>query len=352
MTVFWRGDQPVGHVISNNGKITGIKTDHIDAGFLAAVDRSNRSCVRPSLSCSVVICTRDRPAELSRCLASVKRQSVSAQEIIVVDNGSVDEATRNVATSAEVIYVREDRLGLDIARNTGALRASGDIVVFTDDDVIVHRRWLERLVGAFTAPEIGAVTGLVLPGELATEAQLHFETFWSFGQGYQLKDVDHQRFRAHPAAVYPAWTIGAGASMAFRRDVFRTVGLFDPRLDVGQAGCSGDSEFWYRLLSKGYTCRYTPAAVAFHFHRRTSESLSRQIYYYMRGHAAALLVQYERTRLPGNMRQAIVQMPRWYARRVLRALVRGRSPNDAYLKEEILGYLSGLLFYYRTRDQI
>ncbi len=246
-------------------------------------------------------------------------------------------------------YVREDRAGLDFARNTGASRATSEIVAYTDDDVLLHPRWLERLVGAFDHPQIQAVTGLVLPAELATEAQLHFETYWSFGKGYHRQDFDTARFAAHAHWVFPAWEVGAGASMAFRREIFDRVGFFDERLDVGQAGCSGDSEFWYRLLAEGYSCRYEPSSVAFHFHRRTMECLSSQIFHYMRGHAAALLVQHERTGIAANRTQAFYRMPRWYGRRLWNRLRGKRTPADRFLKEEILGYLSGLLFYYLTR---
>jgi GT2 family glycosyltransferase len=238
---------------------------------------------------------------------------------------------------------------LDFARNTGARYATADIVAYTDDDVLLHRRWLERLVAAFDQPEVAAVTGLVLPAELATEAQLYFETYWGFGQGYHLRDFDAACFTAYADGVFPAWDVGAGASMAFRREVFNRVGFFDERLDVGQAGCSGDSEFWYRLLAKGYTCRYDPSAVAFHFHRRTIGGLSSQIFHYMRGHAAALLVQYERTGIIANRTQALRRMPRWYAGRLWHKLRGSKTPRDRFLKEEISGYLSGILFYYRNR---
>jgi GT2 family glycosyltransferase len=248
-----------------------------------------------------------------------------------------------------VTYVREDRPGLDIARNAGALRATGDIVAYTDDDVLLHPRWLEQLICAFDSPQIGAVTGLVLPAELTTEAQRHFETYWGFCKGYREQDYDSAVFRSHRGQVLPAWDIGAGASMAFRREVFRSVGLFDERLDVGQAGCSGDSEYWYRLLAGGYTCRYTPASVAFHFHRRTMDALASQIYHYMRGHAAALLVQYERTGIPANWRLAYYHMPRWYLHRLRRKVTEGDSIRDRFLKEEVTGYLAGLLFYHRQR---
>jgi GT2 family glycosyltransferase len=234
------------------------------------------------VSVSVVICTRDRPAELARCLASLPAQSLTPDEIIVVDNASVSDETRQVSLNAGVRYVRESRPGLDIARNTGARACRGEIVAYTDDDVVLDENWLKRLVGAFDEPDILAVTGLVLPGELETPAQWHFESRWSFGRGFRRKDFGPEFYAQDSTEACPVWEIGAGASMAFRRSVFEDIGYFDERLDVGAAGCSGDSEYWHRVLSAGGRCRYEPASVAYHFHRREMDGLRKQVRAYMR----------------------------------------------------------------------
>ena len=344
MIVFWWNGRPVAHRWLSVGA-PAPREGQIDAQVLALIAAEEGRAGPAQLDASVVICTRDRPEELQRCLASLPQQTYQPREVIVVDNASKDQRTKAVAMDAGVIYVRENRTGLDIARNTGARLSTSQIVAYTDDDVVLHPRWLERLVAAFDDPLIGAVTGLVLPAELATEAQLHFETYWSFGQGYTRRDFEADAFAAHKSDVFPAWKVGAGASMAFRREMFDRIGYFDTRLDAGRAGCSGDSEFWYRLLAKGFSCRYEPSSVAFHFHRRTMKGLSSQIFQYMRGHAAALLVQYERTGIASNRIQAFFRMPRWYFQRILKGFRDGPSASDRFLKEEILGYLSGLIYY-------
>jgi glycosyltransferase involved in cell wall biosynthesis len=346
LVVFWWRDRPVAHRWSADAPLQG--SGRLAPTELVPVQAEERAAPVARLDASVVICTRDRPDELRRCLASLPRQSWPAREVIVVDNASRDGRTREVAAAAGVSYVREDRPGLDIARNTGWRHARSTLVAYTDDDVLLHPCWLERLVAAFDAPQVAAVTGLVLPAELDSDAQCHFERHWSFGRGYLRRDVDAAAFAAGQGKrVFPAWELGAGASMAFRRDVFDRLGGFDERLDVGQAGCSGDSEYWYRLLSSGLTCRYEPRSVALHFHRRTVDGLAHQIHHYMRGHAAALLVQHERTGLAVNRHQAWVTMPRWYAGRLWSRLRGGPRPADRFLRQEILGYLSGLWFYLR-----
>lgn len=309
----------------------------------AAVDAVT---IRPAIS--VVICTRDRPDELRRCLASFVLQSVRPDEVIVVDNASQGQETQNVVLEAGMRYVRENRPGLDFARNSGALASTGEIVLYTDDDTELHPKWIENCVRAFDDKRVVAVTGLVLPATLKTEAQWIFEDQWSFGRGYDRIDYDQDFYYATRGRGCPAWVVGAGANMAFRRTIFSEIGLFDERLDVGQAGCSGDSEYWYRILAAGHVCRYEPTAVVWHHHRLGMDGLANQIYHYMRGHAAALMVQFERTGDRGNLYRAFVSMPYFYARRFVGRMLRGTTPANRFLGQQARGMLAGLWFYFRT----
>jgi GT2 family glycosyltransferase len=296
----------------------------------------------------VVICTRDRPDDLRRCLAALSRQTQRPDQVIVVDNAPTNDATRAVAVAAGVDCIREDRPGLDRARNAGARAARGDIVLYTDDDVVPHPAWLARMVAAFDADHVACVTGLVVPAALDTWSQQYFERFKGFGRGYRRIDFGPAFFAVDRTRGCEPWRIGAGASMAFRRAVFRRVGLFDERLDAGAAGCSGDTEYWHRILAAGLTCRYEPSAVAFHHHRRDVAALARQVRAYARGAAAAQMVQYERTGNVGNLHFALVTTPAWFGRRIARRVLLGPNDEDRLLRHEIAGHCAGLLFYLRT----
>jgi glycosyltransferase involved in cell wall biosynthesis len=356
LIVFWWKDYPVGQLrqSGNPGRSLAVKPlveSSVDPEVLRFAQQASEpgrsQTVRDSLVISVVICTRDRPEELARCLASLPGQTRVPDEVIVVDNASSDGRTQELAVKTEAIYVREDRPGLDFARNAGVRAASGHIIVYTDDDVRLHRRWLERMVNAFDDERVMAVTGMVLPAELETEAQMFFEDYWSFSRGYRPILFDRDFFKLDQTVGCPVWEIGAGASMAFRRVIFDRVGLFDERLDVGQAGCSGDSEFWHRILTHGWQCRYEPGAVVFHHHRREMAGLKKQIFYYMRGHVVALLVQFQRSKNFGNLRRAFLTMPWSYLRRlVAREFGTKRQDKNRLLMQEIGGYCSGLKFYF------
>lgn len=301
-------------------------------------------------SVSVVICTRDRPELLARCLRSLQKLSQRPQQILVVDNAPSSDATRQlVAQMPDIRYVLEPRPGLDVARNTGIRHSTGDIIAFTDDDVTVHPDWTTRLQQSFHDPKVMAVTGLVLAAELETEAQFMFEKYWGFNRGYRALTFDSQYFEQLKPWGVPVWCIGAGANMAFRCQVFELVGYFDERLDVGAAGCSGDSEFWYRVLAEGWYCRYEPTAVAYHYHRRDVDSLKQQMYYYMRGHVAALLIQFAKYRHWGNLRRLFLALPKYYAKFLLRGLIKGFKLRNSTLLIEILGCLSGVSFYLQNR---
>lgn len=233
---------------------------------------------------TVAICTRDRPDDLRRCLAAVRDLDPAPAEVLVVDNASVDDRTRLVAEEYGVRCVREPRAGLDWARNRALLEARTGIVAFTDDDVLVHPGWIAGLMRAFQEePGAVAVTGLVVPAELATPAQVLFEACGGFGRGYSRQWMSVALEDGEVAAqVYPGTGgAGTGANMTFRREEILALGGFDPALDVGTpTGGGGDLEMYFRVLAAGHLLVYEPSAVVRHVHRRTEEQLLRQ----MRGH--------------------------------------------------------------------
>jgi glycosyltransferase involved in cell wall biosynthesis len=304
---------------------------------------------------SVVICTRNRPQQIETCIRSLLQSSDKNFELIVVDNNPDNDLTEKVvAKYAGVRYILEPRKGLDIARNTGAKAASCSIVAYTDDDVVIDKDWVRNIKCCFTNPKTMAVTGLVMPVALDEWSQYVFERHWGFNKGYKPTTFDRNFFNKHRDVGVPVWDIGAGANMAFRKEVFDLVGFFDERLDVGAAGCSGDSEFWYRILAEGWHCEYHPQLVAYHQHRESTEALYSQIFHYMRGQVASVLVQYENYGHDGDRNRVVKLLPRYYSRRiwsVFRGLHHGISDRNKTLITEIKGCISGYKFYKKVQAQ-
>lgn len=310
---------------------------------LHALERSVAAPMAARPRVSLIICTRDRPQALARCLASVAAAH-GLDEILVVDNAPGDPATRRVVDGfRDIAYLAEPRPGLSIARNAGLEATRGDLVLFTDDDVVIEPDWPDAMARAFEDPAVMAVTGLVLPAELESEAQVAFERdLGGFGQGFRAMDFDASFFAAMKSRGVPVWLIGSGANMGFRREAFEQVGRFDERLGAGASGCSEDSEMWYRLLATGHRCRYEPTAVVHHYHRADWAGLTKQLRDYTKGHVVALFVQYWRWRQSGDVRRVFTALPYYYLWLLKEGCRRGFGPRQRLLPAEIAGWCAGL----------
>ena len=226
---------------------------------------------------TVVICTRERPDDLRRALKAVAALDPAPAEVLVIDNAPATPRTLEVVQSfPSCRYVREDRRGLDAARNRALAEAGSPVVAFTDDDAAPEPGWLGALLEPFADPRVMCTTGLTLPLELETEAQEWFERLSPFGRGFERRLFDGTR--DDPVAVARA---GAGANMALRRSVLEQVGPFDEALDAGtETRSGGDHEMFGRILAAGFRIVYEPRAVSWHRHRRTWEELREAIHGY------------------------------------------------------------------------
>lgn len=227
---------------------------------------------------SVVLCTRDRPESLARCLAALAALDDPCHEILVVDNHE-SATVRLDPLASRSRLVHEPRPGLDLARNRGVAEARGEIVAFIDDDCEVDPGWLDGLRVAFGQPEVDAVTGRVRPASLSGAPQRWFEAQFSFDRG-----TLRRRFtRWDRRPWYPLWAggIGTGCNMAFRRGALTDMGGFDEILDMGtRIGGGGDLDAFARLIDLGGVIEYTPAALVWHHHRATELEARRQFWGY------------------------------------------------------------------------
>jgi GT2 family glycosyltransferase len=253
----------------------------------------------PSLT--VAICTKDRTENLARCLKSLLKlqQPKSAGsprfEIVVVDNAPSNEQTKVLVSSLQnVHYVREPKPGLDFARNRALKEATGELLAFLDDDVVVDRNWLDGLMEAWAEnPEAIAFTGLVLPYELVTEAQILFERGGGFRRGFE-KIRYSQTLLGNPLHPCGAGIFGAGCNMAFRREILLKLGGFDEALDTGAPlPGGGDLDIFYRVIRAGYSLVYEPQYLVFHQHRREKEKLRRQYWSWGLGFMAFVIKSYQ-----------------------------------------------------------
>ena len=297
-------------------------------------------------SVTAVVCTHDRPALVARCLTSLialRTRGVAnapALELLVVDNAPSDERTREtVMRFADVRYVVESMTGLDFARNRGLAEAGGDFVAYFDDDVTVDPAWLEGFVEAWSAhPDAAAVTGPVLPLELATRAQIEFERLGGFGHRFQ-----KIRFGATQPGndLYPCGPgiFGAGCNMAFRRDVLLRLGGFDEALDTGAPlPGGGDLDMFYRLVRAGHVIVTEPRCLVLHEHRRAYERLRHQLWTWGLGFMAFVAKSY---RAEPSQRAKFRRLIVWWAARAAAMLARRIRGGDAPPVDLVLAELAG-----------
>ena len=211
------------------------------------------------MNASIIICTRNRSAHLCETLRSLSGVSVPpgvTSELIVVDNASTDD-TWEVASSfplgnMPVRPVRERMAGQSRARNTGLAASTGDIILFTDDDLRFPGDWLEVMCRPLLAGTAQAVAGSVV---LAP----HLERPWM--------EPIHRYWLAATEADAPGKRHNmVGANMAFLRTVLARVPGFDPDLGPGALGFADDTLFSRQLWAAGF--HIVPegtAAVQHHF---------------------------------------------------------------------------------------
>ncbi len=213
---------------------------------------------------SVIVCTRNRTEQLVSCLESIAALQTEPEEVLVVDNAPVDDATRKLCEALPVRYVREPIPGQARARNRGLAECHGEVVAFTDDDCTVEPRWLDGLAEELADPLVMAVTGYIGPLELETPAQLWFEEHGGFERYPERRVLD-------PVEISPlraTAVAGAGANMIFRRSAFDHVGGFAEDLGPGTQARSGDDKYaFYRLLAAGYRIVHDPSRLVWHRHR-------------------------------------------------------------------------------------
>jgi GT2 family glycosyltransferase len=301
----------------------------------------------PLPSATIAVCTHERPDDLANCIEALLALPAGAHEILIVDSGPRTDATRDlVARHAGLRYLREERPGLDRARNRAIREASGDIVAFTDDDAIVDPGWLEALRANFRDRLVMAVTGLTMPAELETQAQIEHERFSTFSRGFR-RLVFEATSRSPGAAGNP----GAGVNMAIRRSALDRIGPFDDALDAGTPTHSGgDAEYFSRILSRGYRIVYEPRALSFHRHRRTRRELRRAFY----GYGVGVYAAFTRSLLFEGEWSVVQHAAAWLLKYQLPDLVRGLAgrpgvPPPDLTAVQLAGCAVGPWAYFRSR---
>ncbi|HWD96530.1 MAG TPA: glycosyltransferase [Acidimicrobiales bacterium] len=297
-------------------------------------------------SVSVVLATKNRPVLARRCLESIYQLEYTNYEVVVVDSSTGDETENLIRENfPNVRYVRNFAGRVCVAKTRGAKEASGKYIAFTDDDAEVDRHWISQLALSLEAvPSAACATGLVLPLELETQAQLWFEESGAFVEGIRPRRIGLAHREPGSLLPYATGRIGAGVNMAWRRDTLTELGYFDIALDTCGAE---DLAVFFDALCAGYEIVYEPGAIVWHQHRRTVEELRAQTLWHATGLGAYLTrcvvkepgrVLDLLTRIPGGLRYG-------FAAKSVRNEKKSRSFPPEVTRQEWIGFVKGPAAY-------
>lgn len=235
---------------------------------------------------SLVILTRNRCLSLERALRALLSQDYSNYEVVVVDNGSIDQ-TREVVERMGARYVfspPED--GFACSRQHGVDAARGEIIAMCDDDCVPRQDWLKQLVQRLCSDEsIGLVGGLVV--NVGFPEGKRFKGRGKIGRNGVITFVEDPQ-----EADY-----FGSANMAFKRSAFEAVGGYDPFFRGGFE----EADLALNMRRHGFRVEYEPSAVVEHFYTGISFKGSHSSQGYSPEMARLYLyLKYFRPRTPGG----------------------------------------------------
>ncbi|MDP2654695.1 MAG: glycosyltransferase family 2 protein [Candidatus Omnitrophota bacterium] len=216
---------------------------------------------------SIVVCTYNRAEVLKVTLDGLLRQEVHGAfdyEILVIDNNSTDHSKSVVEefiprSGGKMKYFFQPVQGKSESLNMAVPLAKGDIVAFTDDDVVLSPSWLYELYQCFAEHGCDGVGGRVLP-------------IYPEGTPVWVRENPHQVAGAvviydHGEGVREfdqTMELFIGANYAFHREVFDHCGMFRTDLRYNGVHIGEDREFIRRLIKTGKVLYYCGKAVVWH----------------------------------------------------------------------------------------
>ena len=358
-----RLEGPISEHLRRDG-LTGI--DALARTSSAAAIRCSYGAAEPVDRASVVVCTLGEDHRLRRTVDSILAQSHGDLELIVVDNQPASGKVQRLLASVDdprLRIVQEPRRGLSVARNTGLAVARSDFVAYTDDDAFADPDWLRYLLAPFAEhPGIVCVTGLVLPAELSTAAQLLFEEFGAFDKGFErvvwTAQPDDELARlgvmGEHGVLFPysAGVFGSGNNMAFRTQWLRDSGAFDVALGAGTRARGGeDLDAFLQVILAGRAIIYEPHALVRHAGRADLAALRQQMFGYGSGMSAVIAKHFLAS--PGQGLGIVRRLPAGLRRLVDPASSKNEAKSDDFPAElsraELRGYAAGPALYLQSR---
>jgi len=208
---------------------------------------------------TIVIPTFNRANLLREAIINVNEYTKHRTdiEILIIDNNSSDNTFDIVEelmkSNPSLLYFKEENQGLSYAKNRAIQEASGEIIIFLDDDIEIDEKWIDAILKPFDDMTIAVVGGKVLPHKVQIPGWLPFKYYFLasiFDPGDEMALVSHVM----------------GGNCAIRKEVFDQIGVFDTALGrKGSVLLSGEeNDLYSRITQKGYEICFAPEAIIYH----------------------------------------------------------------------------------------
>jgi GT2 family glycosyltransferase len=235
--------------------------------------RSSSAATTQKPRVSLIIPTRDGAEVLETCIRSIReRTRYPNYEIIIVDNGSVEEKTKRLfadlsRNSAIRILSRSEPFNFSRLNNSAAREATGEILGLINNDIeVTHEDWLDEMVVLARQPQVGCVGAkLLYPDGRIQHAGIVVGLGGVAGHGHRFARADDLGYLDRLRCVQNVSAVTA-ACLLVRRQVFDQVGGLDESITVA----FNDVDFCLRVRAAGYLNVWTPFAKLIHH-----ESVSR-----------------------------------------------------------------------------
>ncbi len=303
------------------------------------------------MNITIAICTWNRCALLKETLEHVARLSIPQGvewELLVVNNNSTDATDETLASFAGRLPLRtvfEAEPGLSHARNRAVREATGDYILWTDDDVLVDENWLAAYSEAFEQwPDAAIFGGNIEPWFEGTPPDW-LPRIWSrVASAYASRDLGEQ------AIALSQELVPFGANFAVRTAEQRKY-LYDPRLGVRPGNIMGGEETTVirNMMADGIAGRWIPKARVRHYLPQARQSIA-YLRKYFKGYGEYCAQQDAR-----HTDAKLFGSPRWLWRAALAAetkyrLRRHLSPPEVWIEDLIASSQSwGQLSGYRAQ---
>lgn len=215
---------------------------------------------------SLIIPTYNNEATLRACLESIKKQTLTPIEIIISDGHSTDQ-TLSIARAFGCKIVFEEGGTRAAACNIALKSAEGELIAFTDSDVIAKEDWLEKLVSTFEVMgdnDIVCITGpnIEYPNEslFGKAVTAVYNTFLGGAWSEQVRSIFNKEGRFVDSA--------AGCNAIYKREALDEVLPFNETLLTAE-----DTDINYKLLKQGYKLFFNPEAIVYHQRPQSHKAL-------------------------------------------------------------------------------